>query len=89
MKNWDFGWFGKGLGYAHYKQAFDRSFPPAKRQPETRHKRAEHSARPPKATKAPPGQPDKPTKSGSQAGFWLLGLAVAVLWYLVLLVQPR
>lgn len=28
MKDWDFGYFGKGLdGYVHYKQAFDRNFP--------------------------------------------------------------
>lgn len=27
MKEWDFGWFGKGIiGDLHYKQAFDRSY---------------------------------------------------------------
>ena len=29
MKDWDFGFYGKGArGYAHYKQAFDRTQKP-------------------------------------------------------------
>ena len=28
MKDWDFGYFGKGIdGYVHYMQAFNRNFP--------------------------------------------------------------
>lgn len=90
MKDWDFRWFGKGLtGYTHYKQSFDRSFPPARQQPGAGHKRADHSARSTKTDKNQPSQPGKPAQSGSQTGLWLLILAVAALWYLVLLVQPR
>ena len=33
MKDWDFGFYGKGArGYAHYKQAFDRTQKPGKPQ---------------------------------------------------------
>ena len=40
MKDWDFGYFGKGIdGYVHYMQAFHRNFPQCSRQSEA--KRAE------------------------------------------------
>ena len=40
MKDWDFGYFGKGIdGYVHYMQAFHRNFPQSSRPPEA--KRAE------------------------------------------------
>lgn len=33
MKDWDFGYFGKGIdGYVHYMQAFNRNFPKSSRQ---------------------------------------------------------
>ena len=49
MKDWDFGYFGKGIdGYIHYTQAFNRNFPQSSRQSEA--KRAEQKPRyvPPK-----------------------------------------
>ena len=40
MKDWNFGYFGKGIdGYVHYTQAFNRNFPQCSRQSEA--KRAE------------------------------------------------
>ena len=40
MKDWNFGYFGKGIdGYIHYTQAFNRNFPQSSRQSEA--KRAE------------------------------------------------
>ena len=40
MRDWDFGYFGKGIdGYVHYMQAFHRNFPQSSRPPEA--KRAE------------------------------------------------
>lgn len=33
MKDWNFGYFGKGIdGYVHYMQAFHRNFPQSSRQ---------------------------------------------------------
>ena len=33
MKDWDFGYFGKGIdGYVNYMQAFNRNFPQSSRQ---------------------------------------------------------
>lgn len=33
MKDWDFGYFGKGIdGYVHYMQAFNRNFPQSSKQ---------------------------------------------------------
>ena len=33
MRDWDFGYFGKGMdGYVHYTQAFNRNFPKSSKQ---------------------------------------------------------
>ena len=40
MKDWDFGYFGKGIdGYVHYTQTFNRNFPKSSKHSEA--KRAE------------------------------------------------
>ena len=37
MKDWNFGYFGKGIdGYVHYTQAFNRNFPQCSRQCEAK-----------------------------------------------------
>lgn len=37
MKDWNFGYFGKGIdGYVHYTQAFNRNFPQCSRQSEAK-----------------------------------------------------
>ena len=37
MKDWDFGYFGKGIdGYVHYMQAFHRNFPKSSRHSEAK-----------------------------------------------------
>ena len=37
MKDWDFGYFGKGIdGYVHYTQAFNRNFPKSSKQSEAK-----------------------------------------------------
>ena len=37
MKDWDFGYFGKGIdGYVHYKHAFHRNFPKSSKHSEAK-----------------------------------------------------
>lgn len=37
MKDWNFGYFGKGIdGYIHYTQAFNRNFPQSSRPSEAK-----------------------------------------------------
>lgn len=37
MKDWSFGYFGKGIdGYVHYTQAFNRNFPQCSKQSESK-----------------------------------------------------
>lgn len=37
MKDWDFGYFGKGIdGYVHYMQAFHRNFPKSSKHSEAK-----------------------------------------------------
>lgn len=37
MKDWNFGYFGKGIdGYVHYTQAFNRNFPQSSKRSEAK-----------------------------------------------------
>ena len=37
MKDWDFGYFGKGIdGYVHYAQTFNRNFPKSSKHSEAK-----------------------------------------------------
>lgn len=79
MKDWDFGYFGKGVdGYAHYKQAFDRNF-----------SQKDSTSKPTARPAAPDeGKPEQKPKGNSWVG--ILGLwAVAFLLFCLLLAFPQ
>lgn len=49
MKDWDFGYFGKGIdGYVHYMQAFNRNFPQNSKQSDAKRAKPRPSYVPPK-----------------------------------------
>lgn len=74
MRDWDFGYFGKGVdGYAHYKQAFDRNF--SKKNPTTK----------PAPDESKSGQKPKGNSWTGILGLW----AVAFLLFCLLLAFPQ
>ena len=49
MKDWDYGYFGKGIdGYVHYMQAFNRNFPQNSKQSDAKRAKQRPSYVPPK-----------------------------------------
>ncbi len=74
MKEWDFGWFGKGIiGDLHYKQAFDRSYA---------------AGRTPGPLPCPALRPRPKPVCGAGNGLVLPGIAAALLFFLLFPGQP-
>ena len=75
MKDWDFGYFGKGIdGYVHYMKALHRNFPQSPKQSEA--KRAEQ-----KPHNAPPREEGDLLQSLAELGglFMIIVILLGVL----------